>query len=379
MNKRPDGACVFLDDANRCRIHAEQGESAKPLACRVFPFSVRSVAKGWQASFRLDCPSAAASKGASLESHRAWLQTLANELDHAAPTEDQLPCLSRAVRATSQECDQVLDRFAAWLKRDDAPWNERLIGTARAVTLLSGAKFDKIRGARLAELLDLVFAALPAESKALPRPPGPRQRGMLRQLAFAHGEHVTLTELRAGWIAGLRKRWRQVRMARRFRLGQGAAPSIAPVNSSPPTNATGEQISFESVENVGIAGTDAPAVSDLLRRYLLGRLHARSVFGSGYYAWPVFTGLGAWVLSVAAAGWLARYHAARCGRTTLTFDDAACGIGIVDRGATRLPALGSLAERTRLSYLLREDGLTRLVAAYALTNSGLTSKGSGTT
>lgn len=32
LTDRPDGACIFLDAANRCRIHA-----AKPRQCRDFP------------------------------------------------------------------------------------------------------------------------------------------------------------------------------------------------------------------------------------------------------------------------------------------------------------------------------------------------------
>ena len=36
---QPDGGCVFLDDAGLCRIHAKYGESAKPLACRIYPYA----------------------------------------------------------------------------------------------------------------------------------------------------------------------------------------------------------------------------------------------------------------------------------------------------------------------------------------------------
>src|SRR5687768_7647583 len=34
LNQRPDGSCIFLTDDQRCRIHAEFGEPAKPWACR---------------------------------------------------------------------------------------------------------------------------------------------------------------------------------------------------------------------------------------------------------------------------------------------------------------------------------------------------------
>src|SRR5688572_28113752 len=37
LNQRPDGSCVFLTEAGRCRIHEKFGSEAKPLVCRVFP------------------------------------------------------------------------------------------------------------------------------------------------------------------------------------------------------------------------------------------------------------------------------------------------------------------------------------------------------
>ncbi|MEK7731530.1 MAG: hypothetical protein AAB363_06705, partial [Planctomycetota bacterium] len=51
-------------------------------------------------------------------------------------------------------------------------------------------------------------------------------------------------------------------------------------------------------------------LADLVRRYLSARIEGRTVFGGGFYGWSVFAGLGALWLSTAAAGWLARYHAA---------------------------------------------------------------------
>ena len=92
---------------------------------------------------------------------------------------------------------------------------------------------------------------------------------------------------------------------------------------------------------------------------------SQSVFGSGYYGWSVFAGLAALWLSVAAAGWLAQYQVACDGRTSLTVQDVIHALGVVDRAATRAPSLGTVAERVRVSYLLRDDGVARLLAAYA--------------
>jgi Fe-S-cluster containining protein len=355
LNKTPDGACVFLDEDNRCMIHAKHGEDTKPLACRIFPFSVRPVTGGWQASLRFDCPSVTSSQGRPIVHYRPWLAGLAERLEHATSPDHDLADLRRGLTATIEELDMVVNRFVRWLKRDDLPVVNRLIGGARITTMLTGATLEKVRGQRFGELLDLLFKALPAECQERPAAVRAKQRGMLRQLAFAHAEHVSLAEMRAGMFGKLGKRWRQLRMARRFLRGSGHVPPL-PGFEGPAT--------FEAVASVNPADDDAHEVDDLLCRYLFARLQGRSVFGKGYYDWAVFSGLAALWLSVAAAGWLGRYAAATAGGNTLSFDDLAHAFGVVDRAATRLPSLGTMAERTRVAYLLRNDGVARLVSEY---------------
>ena len=57
------------------------------------------------------------------------------------------------------------------------------------------------------------------------------------------------------------------------------------------------------------------------------------------------------------------------GRTSIAFEDFALALGIVDRAATRLPALGTMTEKARVSYLVGDDGLARLMMAYAVLES----------
>ena len=125
---------------------------------------------------------------------------------------------------------------------------------------------------------------------------------------------------------------------------------------------------FDRVEAVRPAVEEREAIEDLVYRYLQARLQGRSVFGRGYYGWDVFVGLTALWLSIVVVGWLARYGAAGAGRGAITLDDVGTAIGVVDRAASRVPALGTFAERARITYLLRDDGIARLVAAYRLTD-----------
>ncbi|MHC4698532.1 MAG: YkgJ family cysteine cluster protein, partial [Planctomycetota bacterium] len=339
LNKRPDGACVFLDENNLCKIHSEFGEEAKPLACRMFPFSVRRVSRGWQASLRFDCPSAAASKGEPLDKARAGLAKLVAGLDHRDPQVEDTAELKRGVSATMEELDTVTASFTRWLlggaeSSSSVPEDgceepasggshqrgshqrtsilERLIAAVRITTTLGEATLGKVRGERFTELVDLLFSSAAAQYMDLPLAPTDRQRGMLRQLVFAHAEHISLAELRLGPWGRLRMKWRQLGSARRFLSGTGAVPRLPGVSR----NATFDAV--EAVESPSEPRTVAPPLvggaaradeDDILARYLAARLSSRSVFGEGYYGCAVFPGLTSLWLSVAAAGWLARYHA----------------------------------------------------------------------
>jgi lysine-N-methylase len=356
LNKRPDGACVFLNEDNRCRIHCDFGEEAKPVACRLFPFSVRPVREGWQASLRFDCPSVAESKGKPIEQHRSGLGELAKAVSRHGPDDTGVD-LQRGVRASAEEIEIATRRFIRWMKSDNLTLTERLIRAARVTTTLSEAKLTKVRGPRLAELLDLLFGARGVEFAAVPAAPTSRQRGMLRQLVFAHAEHVSLAELRSGWVDHLRKRWQQLRIAKALLREQGDAPRLLDVTAT---------TSLATIDAVKPSSDRTTDIEDLMRRYVSARLESRSVFGNGYYGWPVVSGLTALWLSVAVAGWLARYTAAADGGASLSWEDAARALGMVDRAATRLPVLGTFSERARISYLLRDDGVARLVRSYSL-------------
>lgn len=356
LNKRADGACVFLDEDNKCQIHAKYGAAAKPLACRLYPFSVRPTAAGWQASLRFDCPSMAASEGDPIGNRSAALAELAAELPHRGEAAE-LADFQRGLTSTIDETEMLLDRYVVWLLDEEITLLSRLIGAARVTATLEGANFKKVRGKRFAELLELLFAALPAEAEVVPTRPTDRQCAMLRQLTFAHAEHVSLGEVRAPRWQQLKKRWQQLNAARRFLAGRGRVPRLP---------GDERDVEFDAVESVGPSNYEAEEIEELLMRYVVARLRSRSVFGNGYYGWRIFAGLTALWISISAVGWLARYKAAQDGRTTLSRADAAKAIAIVDAAATRLPVLGSGTERARGVYVAQDDGVARLLQRYSL-------------
>lgn len=356
LNKRDDGACVFLDEPTKlCRIHARYGEAAKPLACRMYPFSVFAAPDGWRVSLRFDCPTARKSDGAPLVSHRDSVADLLRQLPRGAEAADGAE-LPGGIRATRAETKDLLDHFSRWMIDGQHELRSRLEGAAWVAQMLFAARFEKVRGQRLAELLTLLFQNAADESSAAAETaPSPRQCAMLRQIVFAHVEHVGLADLSAAWPRRLARQWRQARMAGVFRRGRGDVPEMPGFEPG---------VSFEAVEAVaGIEdSTQAEAAGELLTRYVIMRLESGTVYGAGYYGWPIVTGLLALFASMAAMGWLARLYAAAEGRAALSFDDVSRALCRIDRAAGRLPALGTAAERLRLSYLAREEGAVRLIA-----------------
>ncbi|HNQ24965.1 MAG TPA: YkgJ family cysteine cluster protein [Phycisphaerae bacterium] len=359
LNKHPDGACVFLRADGLCDIHVRYGEAAKPLACRIYPFSVRPVQSGWRVSLRFDCPSMQKAQGRPIGDYREWLRDLANEMAHTPPPQDDGAELATRVRGAQEEVDRLIAQLVRWIRRPEPGLTERVIGAARLTEALEETPFRRIRGRHLEQVVETLLEHVPRESVIPPQPPGERQRGMLRQLAFAHAEHVSHAEMQS-----LLRRWRrrreQLRSARQFRVGTGTAPRLPGV-AAPPL--------FEQIEAVAPCPEEAATVENLVERYLLARLEGHTVCGAGYYGWPVLAGLNALWLSVVAVAWLGRYHAAAAGRDTLSVIDMSAGLGWVDRAATRLPSLGTLAERLRVQYLMRDDGIARLLGAYRLLGS----------
>lgn len=366
LNKRPDESCVFLDDKNLCKIHAKFGEAAKPLACRIFPFSVRPVSRGWQASFRFDCPSAVASQGKPISQYGTWLRELVSNMDHSAPNGEDFAELQAGLPANSAEIAALEDRLLRWIQDDEATLNDCVVGLGWLAAMLAQARLANVRGPRFVDLLDILFDNLRMEIREPLDPPSPRQLGLFRQLVFAHAEHVTHAEATGRTFTRLRRRWTQLRMARRFLKGESLIPRLPGLDPGLGVPSIDTPMTFQVPDLVAPSAESTAETHDLIRRYLTARLNGRTCYGEGYYGWPIPAGLGALALSLAVAGWIARYQAAQRRSPMFTFADLGQALGIVDRAATRLPSLGKTAERIRVAYLCRDHGVARLLRHYSL-------------
>ena len=91
LRHRPDGCCVFLTTANRCRIQERHGADSKPFVCRLFPFVIIPAGNHWRVGVHFSCPSAAANQGRPL-------------VDAAKDLEASLEVVGTACRQIGGEC-----------------------------------------------------------------------------------------------------------------------------------------------------------------------------------------------------------------------------------------------------------------------------------
>lgn len=366
LNHKPDGGCVFLSEDGQCRIHAEDGMTAKPLACRIFPFTLTPGDDALHASFRFDCPSVAKNDGSPLSKHRSELNRLAKSLAESALSEiapaPSEYLLDKYHRLKDRTVDHLIEQLERWISDRKRPIHRRLIGLSEWVRTLASTKLNRFDDDRLIELTTLLMSDMDAaassiESKPLD-PPSPRQLKMLYQSVFSHCEHVTLEEARVSLLKRTAIYWDQFKRTRRLSPGRGPIPRLGTL----PEGGRIEQVHAVQPD----ANLPEKECDSLLTRYLQARITGRSAFGRGYYGWPILDGLQALLLSIATIGWLTRRVAVLNGRTVYRFEDVVAAVGLVDRTTGRAPELGAHSARMRLRFLTEDNGLLRLLTTYPI-------------
>ena len=186
---RSDGACVFLDPAGRCRIHAKFGEDAKPLACRLYPLVIHPAGKKLVVGLRFSCPSAVANRGKPLSEQRAEVQALANLVVPADYQEGPPPPV---LVTPGIEWTDFL-RFIKWLDTSlavkDVPVALRLMRTLHWLRAVEKGQLDQIAGSGADEILEVLFQSAAKKLPALPgnfAKPSRLGRLFLRLLVLEH-------------------------------------------------------------------------------------------------------------------------------------------------------------------------------------------------
>ncbi|HZT82162.1 MAG TPA: YkgJ family cysteine cluster protein, partial [Gemmataceae bacterium] len=360
LNRRPDGACVFLGEGGRCRIHERFGPEGKPLPCRLYPFILVPAGEGWRVGLRFACPSVLASKGRpALEAHGDDLRRFAGVLaareglgrgGQPGGSRELLPPPPLQGRQRVSWPD--LFRFTAALGklvRDRRDRVERRLRKCLALAdLCRQARFDKVQGGRLSEFLDILSANLdadvPADPAALP-PPGWVGRVLFRQAlaVFARKDQGPNRGLsRQGRVALLRA-------AARFARGTGPVPRV---------HAGLPGVTFEQAE--APAGPLPEAAELLLERYYAVKIESLQFCGARYFGVSFWDGLETLVLTLPLVLWLRRAFAGQPAEEAV-----ARGLAMVDDHFGFNPVLGSARQRLSFRILAHGGELAKLVAWYA--------------
>ena len=376
LKQTDDGACVFLGDNGLCKVHAEFGLEAKPLACQFFPFMLSPNVRDTHVGISFACGSVVASKGADLESHRGDVRRMSELLPASAPMPVQL---QGKLIASESEVATIETALDGWLRKKNISPAVRYQGLAWLITSLLQANLGNVRGEKLRQLASTLSDAVEQELPLLDWPePSPRAWKLLRQAVFTRIEDPKIGDLlKRGKVASVLGQWAR---SRKWAVGKGISTKTAGFCSvdfasfestfgvfDTSTTSIGDStsLSIEAAKNTltDSQSHDAEAMDDLLQRWIRATILGGRAWGSGLYGLPIDQGLGLIMVNLLTALWLARFHAAGRGAQHVSLLDLQVAVGRVDRTSGRAVWLATAGERLRVKWLSHSDSLRLLARA----------------
>ena len=90
LQKRENGACIYLGSDNQCRIHEHFGAERKPLMCRMYPFHFYPLNERVAVDCAFSCRAVSLGQGAELKAHLPEWGLLLEELGSPRPRKHRL-------------------------------------------------------------------------------------------------------------------------------------------------------------------------------------------------------------------------------------------------------------------------------------------------
>lgn len=348
LGHKADGACVFLDEKKRCRIHAKFGEAAKPLACRLFPLLVFPAGTKVFVGLRFSCPSAAANQGKQLTERAGEAARLAQEV--LPDGCEYLP--APPVAATAGLAWPDFLRFVRWLgvtlAVENVPVALKLLRALHWLEKVERSYFDQISGDTADEILGALVRSAGEKLQALPQPaemPSRFGRLFLRMMVLEHAQVATVADRGVGST----HRWKMLLAAMRFMSASGHTPAV---------RTELKRARFSEVEkSFGPLPAGAEA---LLGRYFQVKVQSLQFCGKGFYDCSLIEGFRNLALMYPIIIWLARWLAVSEGRAMLTEADVMKAVSMADHQYGFAPYV---SWRTRL--LQQRNDIVKLCAWYA--------------
>jgi lysine-N-methylase len=316
LGHQTDGACIFLDPAGRCRIHAKHGLAAKPLACRMFPFALHPVGKRVMAGLRFECPSAAANKGAPLSGQEGDLRRLAKE---ALPDDRRRspPAILGDAGAEWPDVQRYLTRLDAVLARERESLRRRVLTAMAWLHLIERGRFAGLHGEDGDEILDVLLNKAEqsaAEDDERDGGPGRTGRMFLRMMVLEAAKRAGVRDLEN---PGTYRR-RMLSQGVRFAFGLGTTGQV---------EAGLGRAAFSQIER--FSGGLGRIEEEVLTRYLRMKVQTGDFCGEAFHGRPLIEGFRALALHLVVVIWIARWRALGAGRVTFE-DDVTAALAVAD-------------------------------------------------
>lgn len=354
---RGDGGCIFLNEQGLCRIHAKFGEAAKPLACRLYPYTFHPAGNRVTLSLRFSCPSVTGNAGKPVAQQLGDLKELERlVVPEAAARAIEPPFISPGERLDWRDTTRITRALEQMLtierSSETVPFPVHLLRTLFVVSQLHRATFTKIRGDRVDELLEILANASVDEVAAdLSQYPAPSPQGNLyfRLLAAQAARKDNLASL----ARGLGYRLALLFASLRFVKGTGPLPRLHDELG---------KATFEQIEAVA-AGWNAE-FDALWSRYFRVKVQGLHFCGRAYFDVPLAEGYASLTLVLPITMWLARWFAAAAERAVVTLADVTAALHLVDHNWAYAPAFAHWAVRRQIRVLFVREEIPRLVARY---------------
>jgi lysine-N-methylase len=297
LRHRPDGGCVFLTAANRCRIQERFGADIKPFVCRLFPFILIPAGNHWRVGMRFSCPSVAANSGRPVTDAEADLVPLSRALEHhvgRAGASAPPPLLRAGQQLSWPDVCRVVQVLTEIVQERGDRLERRLRKCLAVAHVCEMTQFDKLQGARLSKYLQAVSNAVesevPREAVDLPQP-GRLLGGVLFRALLAIFARRDRDTYRS---RNVRRRLGRVLAAWCFVKGRGPVPRV---------NEFLSETSFEALE---LGSGELLEMDETLERYYLVKLNSLQFCGPPNFGLTILAGLESLILTLPMILWLRR-------------------------------------------------------------------------
>jgi lysine-N-methylase len=294
LHRQVDGSCIFLDsERNLCRIHDKLGEAAKPLACRLFPFTVVPgdlEDPRPRVGCHFACKGLAAGDGKPVAGERRALESLVQELGRVHPLEPSSERLDwepgRSYERT--ELEVVAALLTAELEDAGRPFPERILTVAKFIDLFSKSAFKQVKDEKRRDFVEILAQGVREQVKkgllkARETPPDWNERLLFRQILGMSVRRDPAGLLTAGTLRRTARRVSSLLSGIAFSAGGG---SFVPTGRE-------RRVRVSDVRRLAPEADPAsPEADGALTRYFVAHVASRRVLDPAFKVRDVLAGYG---------------------------------------------------------------------------------------